>query len=276
MALFEFKLKPLEEIIPWGEENNLYLSWFGLTDSNYYMNVGKEKLFEYSTELLRYWSKDNSNDEIHVSPYFDYQVSRLHEDLLAILPNVLQEIPKALFDCIATVEKQKNWEYSLASFADSYENEDPVEEMDFFDAYTQATDWFQCRKLAGIGGGPDILIFRFDEQVVIRWDNSDYSQDGIGTWSASSGEFLLPVEKFVEEVHSFHDKLMKGMEDRVSLIASNDALSNISIDKQELAREQEERSHALNEAIVEKAAVQSWDEVLTAYESLQKDQGLSI
>ena len=161
MALFEFELKPLGEITPWGEKDDLYLTWFGLTDSNYYMDVGKERLFEYSNELLRHWSKDNSNDEIHGSPYFDYQVSRLHEDLLAILPNVFQEIPQALFDCIETGEKQKEWERCLSSVSDSFESEDPMEEMDFFDIYAEATDWLQCRKLAGIGGGPDIIIFSF-------------------------------------------------------------------------------------------------------------------
>jgi hypothetical protein len=276
MALFEFELKPLGQIVPWGENNDLYLTWFGLTDSNYYMDVGKERLFEYSTELLRHWSKNNSNNESHVSPYFDYQVSRLHEDLLAILPDVLQEIPQALFDCIGTGEKQKKWECCLSSFADSYESEDPMEEIDFFDVYEEATDWVRCRKLVGIGGGPDILIFRFDQQVIIRWDSSDYSQDGISTWSAPSGELILPVEKFVEEVHSFHNRLMKSMADRVSFIVSNETFPNVSIDKQELAREQEERSHALDEALAEKTAVKSWDDVLTAYDSLQKDQGLSV
>jgi len=224
MALFEFELKPLGQIVPWVENNDLYLTWFGLTDSNYYMDVGKGRLFEYSTELLRHRSKNSSDDENHGSPYFDYQVSSLHEDLLAILPDVLQEIPQALFDCIETGEKQKKWEYCLSSFADSYENEDPMEEIDFFDIYEEVTDWLRCRKLVGIGGGPDILIFRFDQKVIIRWDSSDYSQDGISTWSASSGEFILPVENFVEEVRSFHNRLMKSMDDRVSLIVSNDPL----------------------------------------------------
>ncbi len=276
MALFEFKLKPLVEITPWGEKNDLYLSWFGLTDSNFYMDVGEEKLFEYSPELLRHWSKGNSNEEVHVSPYFDYQVSRLHEDLLAILPDVLQEIPQELFDCIETGEKQKKWERCLSSVSDSFESEDPMEEMDFFDIYDDATDWLFCRKLVGVGGGPKILIFRFNDEVVIRWNSSDYTLDGFNTWSASSGEFKLPVEEFVEEVQSFHNRLMKSMEDRVSFIVTGDLLPNVSIDKQELVREQEERLQALDQALAEKSSVKSWDEIMIAYESLQKDQGLIV
>lgn len=45
MSLFEFKLKKLPDVLPWGEEPDFYLHWFGLTDGIYYMNVGNEQLF---------------------------------------------------------------------------------------------------------------------------------------------------------------------------------------------------------------------------------------
>lgn len=269
MALFEFNLKPLGEISPWGEKPNLHLDWFGLTDSTYYMNVGNEKLFQYSEEILEYWSKESSYCVSYKNPYYDYQVSRLYEDLLDILPNILQAIPQTLYGYISTIEKQKNWEQSLSEIVDSYESVDAIEELNFFDTYDDATQWLYCRKLIGLGGGPDILIYRVDERIFIRWDNSDYKQNNINIWSASSGEFELTVEEFLSEVNLFHNKLMKDMEERISFIFSNNPLPNVLFNEEELIAEQEERILVFERSFSEKAATNDWNDVLNAYKILE-------
>lgn len=112
MALFEFELKPIKEVMPWGEAPNLRLHWFGLTDGIYYMNVGDKQLFRSSDEIIAYWKKENPEYEWN-QPFVDYQVVRLYEDLLEVLADVLQPIPEQLSKYIESYQHQKRFETSL-------------------------------------------------------------------------------------------------------------------------------------------------------------------
>ena len=82
--------------MPWGDEPNQYLHWFALTDSFYYMELGDVQLFCYSDEILEFWSKEYPGCNSKNEPYMDYQVVRLYEDVLEILPDVIQPIPEAI------------------------------------------------------------------------------------------------------------------------------------------------------------------------------------
>ena len=44
--LIDFTLLPLAMVQPWGRPDNLSLHWFGLTDGQYWIEVGENKLFE--------------------------------------------------------------------------------------------------------------------------------------------------------------------------------------------------------------------------------------
>ncbi len=85
--LFDFKLRPINEISPWGEPPDLSLSWFGLTEGFYWLEVGSERLFCYSHQMAKYPK---------FSDYVDYLVVRFWEDILQILPDVLAPIPPEL------------------------------------------------------------------------------------------------------------------------------------------------------------------------------------
>jgi hypothetical protein len=81
--VFEFALRQLNQIVPWGEPPNLTLHWFGLTDGSYFVDLGDTHLLEYSAAL---------DVPVHV----EYQVARLHEDLLEMLPDVLAPVPASV------------------------------------------------------------------------------------------------------------------------------------------------------------------------------------
>ena len=73
-----FSLTPLELVQPWGTpDGRQSLHWFGLTDGRYWIDVGDGALFEYTAEV---------QEQFGVFRYTEYQVARLHEDLLAIIP----------------------------------------------------------------------------------------------------------------------------------------------------------------------------------------------
>jgi hypothetical protein len=75
---FGFQLEPLEKFEPWGEGDDRTLHWFGLTSGTYWIEVGEQRLFE------------SVGFEGGSPECLDYQVARLHEDVLAIVPRVLE------------------------------------------------------------------------------------------------------------------------------------------------------------------------------------------
>ena len=258
MNLFEFKLRPLTEVEPWGEEPDLSLQWYGLTDGFYHMNVGEEQLFRYSNELMDVWSKDHS----YSNPFFEYQVVRLLEDVLDMLPDVLQPIPPELHRIISTTEKLLEWEDKLTDISDAAE--DGIVE----DIYYTASDWLFPRRLSVLGGGPDILLWRIEEAIHIRWDNTAISLDGHQAWEATNGVFMLPATEFITEVELFHSRLMNEMEERVQLIAASNPMPHVNIDIPELLRCQNERNTSLEDSLKTKPVVDNWDDVIAANKEL--------
>lgn len=53
--LFNFWLRPLADVAPWVSENEQRLHWFGLTDGCYWLDVGKDTLFQYTDAISHHW-----------------------------------------------------------------------------------------------------------------------------------------------------------------------------------------------------------------------------
>ncbi|HEY9907288.1 MAG TPA: DUF5984 family protein [Thermosynechococcaceae cyanobacterium] len=100
--LFDFHLRPLEEVMPWGKPPNSYLSWFVLTDGFYRLQVGSEFLFNYSDDFAERWAAQSVS--VHTRSFVDYYVVRLWEDLLEILPDVLEPLPLRFPACLRTTK----------------------------------------------------------------------------------------------------------------------------------------------------------------------------
>lgn len=86
--IFEFELKPIEEIIPWGEPPKQSLHWFGLTDGKYRIKAGDEQLLNYSGEYTKYCVEQFPEYSFDTT-FVEYQVVRLWEDILDLLPDIL-------------------------------------------------------------------------------------------------------------------------------------------------------------------------------------------
>src|SRR5476651_989771 len=82
---FCFALDAVEDIGPWGEGEDRKLHWFGLTSGRYWISTPLGEALRYTDEEVRRCGL--------ASPYVDYQVSRLFEDLQSILPEVLEPVP---------------------------------------------------------------------------------------------------------------------------------------------------------------------------------------
>lgn len=91
--IFEFELKPIEEIYPWGESPNLSLSWFGFTDGKYRLKIGDEYLLNYSKEYTEYCIEKFPEYSFDTT-FIEYQVVRLWEDVLDFFPDILRDSSK--------------------------------------------------------------------------------------------------------------------------------------------------------------------------------------
>lgn len=250
--------------MPWGEEPELKLHWFGLTDGIYYMNLGEDQLFRSSKEMLLHWKKTYPDLDINCE-YVDYQVVRLYEDLLDVLADVMQAIPVELQKYIESQKSQGSWENKLRDIFDSMEDEETG------DLYYLATEWWNsCRRLSTshLNNGPNIWLWRIKNTIHIRWDNESMKVDGIRPWTAVSGDFALPIEQFEEEVKGFHNRLMTEMANRIEELKTNNPISHISIDLPSLEKEHESRKLSLERALNRAPQVNNWDEVLEAINKL--------
>jgi hypothetical protein len=242
MPLLNFSLRPIDEVQPWGTAPDLSLSWFGLTDGCYWIDAGGEELFRFSNEALAKWPRDP-----FVGPYNDYQVIRLLEDVLAILPDILQPIPPRLRPYIRSVYSESSWRAHCRAFWGS----DASDSDELVDRACLAEGWVNRRWVDTLymTCGPTIGIWREDDDITIAWDNTRDKIEGAKAWACDRGTYSLPAVEFLAEVKSFHERLMAEMERRIDSVASSWDRPEIRIDTRGLVQEHEYRRGLLESAL---------------------------
>lgn len=236
--LINFTLAPIEQIVPWGEPGSRSLHWFGLTWGEYWIRAGEATLFEYSAHARK----------AGINRYCDYQVVRLHEDLLDMLPYILEPVPETLVPYISG-KSAKQWQNAYRAWCDI---DDDVTDPDYLgDLADAAVTWSGRRRLdsAYLSPSADIAIWSGRDNVHIDWDNRDRKFDGKPAWSAASGSYQLTRDAFIEEMRSFHVRLIDQMAARVNRVLAGALASDIEIDLPGLAREQERRALSLDSAL---------------------------
>jgi hypothetical protein len=259
MALFNFALKAIADIQPWGGDS---LHWFGLTDGLYHINVGDAQLFRYSTESLARFKKDNPELTDEPPVYVDYQVVRLYEDLLENLANVLQPVPTELHSIIADKNSAQAWQLYWQNRAGVDDETEQAEEL----RETASFWWLTDRHLSSshLIYSPEINLWRYEDNIFIRWNNQHNQLDGVAVWSTQSGEYVMSVAEFMAEVTMFHNHFMATMKSRVELIATNNLIPNVKIDIAGLLSEQQARENSLANALKYAPTVKDWAAVIEA------------
>jgi hypothetical protein len=242
MPLFNFSLRPIDEIQPWGTAPNPSLHWFGLTDGCYWIDAGGEELFRSSEEALAKWPHDP-----FAGPYLDYQVSRLLEDVLSILADVLQPVPPRLQPYIRSAYAATFWRDHCRAFWGS----DATHDDGLAGRASLAEDWVNRRSVDTyyLTCGPRIWIWREAEAVTIAWDNTREEIDAVQPWASLLGTYSLPAVEFLAEVTSFHDRLMAEMGHRIDSISTSWDRPEIRIDLRGLVQEHEYRRGLLESAL---------------------------
>jgi hypothetical protein len=107
---FHFQLTPIAEIKPWGEKDDLRLHWFGLSDGQYWIRIGEAEIFRYSKQVLgAYPPQDSALATDPFQPYVDYYVVRLWEDILEIVPDVLDPLSTLLLERMEPIDQWLHW-----------------------------------------------------------------------------------------------------------------------------------------------------------------------
>lgn len=251
--LFDFKFAPIQNPLKIG-----YYHWFWLTDGFYWINIGNQKLFELSDETINYWQINIDSDE---QKCMDYPVVRLWEDMLEILPTILNPVPKSIHQLF--LQFQENCDKNSNKWYDYVENEESsgrYKENEllfgvplFFDAHIIST--------MHIASSPLLYFWRYQEsggdKMWIGWDftqtiTDDDTNQEMPIWSANKGVAKMDFNDFMNEVKQFNDKFLNQMQEKIDEILSSNELKSLypdDFDFSVLQNEQNSREKELNKAL---------------------------
>lgn len=257
--LFNFELLPLECVAPWGEPGTQSLHWLGLTDGRYWIEVGEQTLLEY---------KVGTASEPQSPNYFEYQVARLSDDLMHMLPYVMRPVPADLIRYVAG-ESGRSWQ----TIADKwFESSVATQEADhLWDLAETEHAWRLHRMLTTIPS-IDIRICSDAESVFISWDTDNEAclARGASTWSATTGTYQLPRDDFIAELRLFHSKLVDQMDQRVDQVIGGALPSGVEVDFDLLRRTQASERERFKAALTQSPPSQDWDSVRKAIAAVEQ------
>ncbi len=207
-SIFQFTLKPPEQCaFPGG--NPFRISWFYLTDSWYYLDLGDTRLFESSPEQIRKYPGER---------YLDYYYIRWLEDFFDILPQVLSPIPADLYALISDEQNACRLKNCMDSFFDRYETPEGDIPEKVWDIYED------CSKLLYYGQlDTGFLRFksfcrfcRLEEEIVLQYDFRDRDKEGDPVWSAEAGEYRIGYEEFLAQITAMLDSFFRSMDTQIA------------------------------------------------------------
>jgi hypothetical protein len=190
--LFRFELSKNPRL---RRESGELMHWFGLTDGRYWIDTGEQEIFR-TTDGER----------------VDYYVVRLWEDLLEILPDVLEPLPPSI---LARLRDMPRWlELQTRVWRGREEDRDSEDEDDAaWDLAALATNWFGDRYLSTLHlrNPPSVWFWREQDEIVLSWKTRAPRSKEDPAWSAGDGRIHLSVDRFLGEFLRFHEALMKEM-----------------------------------------------------------------
>jgi hypothetical protein len=248
---FCFELDAVEDIEPWGQGEDRKLHWFGLTSGRYWVSTPLGEALRYTEEQLKLWALP--------SPYVDYQVARIFEDLQYVLPQVLEPVPPD----IAAIVSDDSWFARAENWIEGSGNEAERSDLCY-----EATEWYLERKLDSsyLVNGPVFHFWRVNDEVLVRWAPTGENWNGI--WLTPQGKFTVSAGEFKSAVYEFLHGVLAAMQDRVdSIQAKGWDRPDCKLDIAQLVQEQVQRSAWVRE-LEERLHETDWDVVRRSIERL--------
>lgn len=238
-----FALRPVERIEPWTRDGRPWLSWFGLSDGWYWLRVGDQELFRAADASA---NAGASADDGDAPPYADYQVARLWEDVLDLLPSVLADVPG---DVAAPLAHPERW---LAAV-------DRLQADDAADAALVAAGlgWWHARALSSghLVAPPRLWLWRTGAALHGLWRPS---AEAASPWRPASGAATGSVDGWLAAVRAFDRAFVDAMGERVRALVRAGGLGGVDVDLAHLEVEQRDRAGWLARALGASPPADDW------------------
>lgn len=251
MIRFEFLLRPVDEIPPWGGDHPT-LHWFPLTSGWYWIRAGDHELLRYSDRTLRGWRVDT--DGVQADPHVDHYVVRLWEDLLEVLPEAMEPVPADLVDFVSgAVPQWASWE-------------------DISPAAETAGLWHASHSMytGPLRNPPHLRWWRTitdgEDVVTLSWEQRPDPE--IEFAGPAKGRCTVPASAFVAAVEELDRALLTAMGRRVTALETAGGPPGVELDLTRLRREQEERTSWLRRALRR--------EVITDWAAVREGAGILL
>lgn len=268
---FHFSLTPVNQIAPWSapsQGNAKSLHWFGLSDGWYWIEIDGHALLRYSDALGEHWQK--AFPEARQTPYVDYQVVRLWEDVLEMLPAVLDPVPDDLARLVAPDGPWGTWR-RWQEWSERVETVLEAQGEEAWNLYSEAANWWDMRRLdfGYLRAGFRLWFWRAGDTIHVRWDNEDLVLDGIVVWQEAVGSVDLTVGEFLDAVCSFDAWFIAAMGERVGQVREHWSCPEVFIDIDALEKQQTDRATWLERVLGSTSWKYEWDLARAAVQEIE-------
>ena len=272
MPIFQFKLKPLGHILPWGSTHEQSIHWFGLSDGEYWMELNGASLYEYSENFRK-------RIDLNASRYVDYYISRFVEDLFELLPHLQEQIPQELYEKVNTQSSLWAYKKELQSCFSEEEDADNEKAEAAFERHQLLTSWIDERTLSSghLVAGPKLCFFRCGDKISLVWECPPEKDGNIDRWTSTGGEMEMEYDDLVKEIADLSRRFFAAMENQMAQACAKD-WGEIRIDKRNLQNEHSQRAEAYRHQIEEfkkgsHAACTNWTEIIQQYTQTKNTSG---
>lgn len=230
--MINFKLKDLDKIIPVGQEPDLRLSWFWLTDGDLWLTFDDQTIYEYSKEAIEYFGDKPT-------PYSDYYIVRFLEDFTGLFEKISESIPNKFYSLTKNIKQFNN---DTQRWLDIYDTDEDEYSDFYFEEYDRLISWTYDRTFASghLIGGPHLSFFRCNDKIRIVWDTEHTLENEINLWTAKDGSYEMNFSDFVNKIKMFGQQFFKEMNTQIELTLAKE-WGNIKVDKTRLVEEHKER-----------------------------------
>ena len=209
--LINFKLRELNRVTPFGQENDQHIHWFALTDGDLWFRFGESTVYEYTKEAVELFADGSSN---HV----DYYIARFLEDFAELANSIAEPVPEALHSYIGSYRSLLDFEQRADKWLDQFDGDE------FNLNYSGLLSWMNKRLLYSghLEGGPLIWFFRTGKEIAIIWKADNQIAPGQNRWTSTHGQFRMDYPEFVNEAELFGKLFFEAMYNQVDQALKKD------------------------------------------------------
>jgi len=205
-------------------------SWFWMTDSDYFIDLGNVKLFEHSKEVLEKYPS--------TPRFFNYQYARFLEDLFHELPKIASPIPADLYAYINTEDKLCSL-YTTLFDLDWWDNE-KSKKIQYAIEDNVSENLVSNGSFINMPPNMSGQFFHVNDEVILRYEaRGRDDEDDVSWWTAINGEYRLKYQTFIDEVEDLLHRFFARMDRQVEGVVKN--FTPTEVEHSNIVVEHEER-----------------------------------